>query len=258
MLYTAMTKQALQICYQAHSGQTDRGGTPYAFHPLHLAEQMHTEDEICVALLHDVIEDTPYTIADLQRLGFSPSILNALQTLTRHSDVPYMQYISTLRANSLAKRVKQADLKHNMDLKRLNVITRRDQRCQRKYRIALAILADDTWNEQYQAFCKPIPFDEKQCCILSVFYQKNTPDEPARVLQIQITFETKPKSIYPLSLSEIKQLALYLRHKLAHTDNDESARVYDTMSFPELLTEYLAIHSDQILEDCLYQLKKKP
>ena len=58
MLYTDVTKTALKICYEAHSGQIDKSGLPYVFHPFHLAEQMETEDEICVARLHDVMEDT--------------------------------------------------------------------------------------------------------------------------------------------------------------------------------------------------------
>ena len=63
--YTALTRKAMRICYAAHEGQVDKSGVPYVFHPLHLAEQMETEEEICTALLHDVVEDTKWTLAEL-------------------------------------------------------------------------------------------------------------------------------------------------------------------------------------------------
>ena len=65
MLYTPITKRALWFCMEAHAGQRDKAGLPYANHPLHLAEQMSTEDETCAALLHDVMEDCGATADDL-------------------------------------------------------------------------------------------------------------------------------------------------------------------------------------------------
>lgn len=58
MIYTALTNRAVRIAYEAHAGQADKCGTPYMFHPYHLAEQMPDEITTCVALLHDVVEDT--------------------------------------------------------------------------------------------------------------------------------------------------------------------------------------------------------
>ena len=58
MIYTALTKKALKLCFEAHRDQTDKSGMPYVFHPFHLAEQMHTEETVIAALLHDVAEDT--------------------------------------------------------------------------------------------------------------------------------------------------------------------------------------------------------
>ena len=59
----------MEVCYEAHKGQKDHGGTPYVFHPLHLAEQMSTEDEVVTALLHDVAEDTDVTMEMLKEMG---------------------------------------------------------------------------------------------------------------------------------------------------------------------------------------------
>ena len=82
MIYTPMTKKAMKLAYQAHMGQVDKGGVPYVFHPLHLAEGMRTEESVTVALLHDVVEDTPITLADLAKEGFPHQVLEALEVLS--------------------------------------------------------------------------------------------------------------------------------------------------------------------------------
>ena len=66
MIYTVNTRKAMEIAYKAHHGQVDKSGVPYIFHPIHLAEQMDTEDECIVALLHDVVEDTEMTFEQLE------------------------------------------------------------------------------------------------------------------------------------------------------------------------------------------------
>lgn len=121
MIYTSMTKQALKICYNAHLNQVDKSGLPYVFHPFHLAEQMDTEETVCIALLHDVIEDTNYTFEDLIKAGFNENIINALMLLTHKDDTPYMEYIKKIKTNPLATKVKLADLHHNSDLSRLDL-----------------------------------------------------------------------------------------------------------------------------------------
>ena len=62
MIYTEKTKKAIRFCFMAHKEQTDKSGMPYVHHPFHLAEQMQDEDTTIVALLHDVCEDTSYTL----------------------------------------------------------------------------------------------------------------------------------------------------------------------------------------------------
>jgi (p)ppGpp synthase/HD superfamily hydrolase len=85
VLYTPLTKKALRIAFDAHKEQTDKDGLPYIHHPLHLAEQMDTENEIIVALLHDVVEDTDWTFDALEREGFS-AIISVLRLLTHEDD----------------------------------------------------------------------------------------------------------------------------------------------------------------------------
>ena len=67
MIYTPLTNKAMRIAYEAHHGQLDASGQPYIFHPIHLAEQMEDEITACVALLHDVIEDTFVTFGELAK-----------------------------------------------------------------------------------------------------------------------------------------------------------------------------------------------
>lgn len=95
MIYTELTNRAMQIAYEAHAGQVDKCGTPYVFHPYHLAEQMDDEVATCVALLHDVVEDTEVTVGDLSA-EFPPEVTEPLRLLTHDPAVPYLDYISKL------------------------------------------------------------------------------------------------------------------------------------------------------------------
>ena len=98
----------------------DKSGTPYVFHPFHLAEQMETEETVVTALLHDVAEDTAYTVADLAAMGFPESVTEALALLTHDKAVPYLDYVAAVKTNPIARAVKIADLRHNSDLSRLD------------------------------------------------------------------------------------------------------------------------------------------
>ncbi len=142
MLYTPTTKRALRFCMEAHAGQRDKAGLPYANHPLHLAEQMSTEDETCAALLHDVMEDCGATAEDLLALGVSPAAVRAVELLTHRDGVPYLDYVRALRANPIARRVKVADLRHNCDLTRLDHVTGVDVARLRRYLQARVALGD--------------------------------------------------------------------------------------------------------------------
>ena len=122
MIYTTMTKKALKICFNAHKEQVDNTGLPYVFHPFHLAEQMDDEDSVCLALLHDVVEDTNVSFEDLINEGFNENIINALKLLTHKDDTPYLEYVIKIKENHLAKKAKLADLKHKSDLSRLDLL----------------------------------------------------------------------------------------------------------------------------------------
>ena len=140
MIYTALTKQALKLCFEAHRDQIDKSGMPYVFHPFHLAEQMDTEESTIVALLHDVVEDTEYTLADLAAMGFPNSVIEALALMTHDPEVPYMEYVKGISVNPLASKVKLADLQHNSDLSRLDNVTEKEIKRVEKYRKAIELL----------------------------------------------------------------------------------------------------------------------
>lgn len=140
MIYTENTKKALKLCFEAHKNQTDKSGMPYVFHPFHLAEQMTDETTTIVALLHDVVEDTDYTLQDLSDMGFSEEVTDALALLTHDNAVPYMDYVAHIKNNPVAKAVKLADLKHNSDLSRLDTVDEKALARREKYLKAAALL----------------------------------------------------------------------------------------------------------------------
>ena len=140
MIYTPLTNRAMQIAYEAHHGQLDKCGMPYIFHPFHLAEQMEDEYAVCVALLHDVLEDTDYPREALAA-EFPAEIMEALDLLTHQEDVPYLEHVEKLKPNPLAKAVKIADLTHNTDMTRVPLDGPEVQKIlEEKYRRAFEIL----------------------------------------------------------------------------------------------------------------------
>ena len=140
MIYTKMTQKAMKIAYEAHHGQLDKSDVPYIYHPIHLAEQMDTEEEVIVALLHDVVEDTDMTFEQLEKEGFSKTVIDALKLLTHDDSEDYMDYIRKLKPNPLARKVKFVDLCHNSDESRLENPTPKDVARREKYQKAIKIL----------------------------------------------------------------------------------------------------------------------
>ena len=142
MIYTPDTKKAIKLCFEAHKNQTDKSGMPYVFHPFHLAEQMTDEKTTIVALLHDVVEDTPYTLQDLRDMGFAEDVVAALALMTHDEAVPYMDYVAKIKDNPIARAVKLADLRHNSDLTRLDAVDEKALQRVEKYRTAIQLLTE--------------------------------------------------------------------------------------------------------------------
>jgi (p)ppGpp synthase/HD superfamily hydrolase len=137
-----MTKKAMKIAYNAHHEQFDKSGVPYIFHPYHLAEQMDDETSVIVALLHDVVEDTNWTLDELAEEGFSDEVIDALNLLTHNENIDYLEYVQQIKlsSNSYAKRVKLADLQHNSNSSRITNVDEKVLTNFEKYKKAISIL----------------------------------------------------------------------------------------------------------------------
>jgi GTP pyrophosphokinase len=128
---------AIDMALKAHKGDTDKAGETYIRHPLRLMEQMETEQERIVAVLHDVVEDSSHQLKEIEE-RFGPDIRNAVAALTKPDDADYLEeYIPQLAKNPLARTVKRADLKDNLDVTRLEEVTEDDFENVQKYHRAL-------------------------------------------------------------------------------------------------------------------------
>lgn len=142
MIYTDMTKKAIRLAFEAHAGQYDKSGLPYILHPIHLAEQMTDELSTVCAVLHDVVEDTPWTLEELRQEGFPEEVIQVLRLLTHCPSLSYSEYIRQLSGNSTARKVKLADLRHNSDLSRLETVDQKALNRVEKYRQAIRFLEE--------------------------------------------------------------------------------------------------------------------
>lgn len=119
--------RAIAYAYEKHAGQKDRQGLPYILHPLAVLVNVvehgqysglsdrEREDACCIAILHDVVEDTDATVADIRQLLDRPEIAAGVDAMTHYPDEPLESYWSRAKANRLARIVKLCDLRHNMD-----------------------------------------------------------------------------------------------------------------------------------------------
>ena len=133
-------QQALAIARDAHKGQVDKAGVDYIQHPLFVASLVEGELAKTVALLHDVVEDSDWTLEDLRKKGLPEEVVQAVGILTKKRNEKYEEYILRVKQNPLARQVKLADLQHNSDLSRLTTVTEIDRKRAEKYRQAIAFL----------------------------------------------------------------------------------------------------------------------
>ncbi|MDA7949798.1 MAG: GTP pyrophosphokinase, partial [Hyphomicrobiaceae bacterium] len=125
------------LAARSHSGQVDKGGKPYVLHPLRLMMQFEREEEMIVAVLHDVMEDSDVSYSDLLRAGFSVDVAEAVRCLTRGDSESYQDYVRRVAQNEIAARVKIADLRDNLNLSRIDEVDESDLARIKKYQLAL-------------------------------------------------------------------------------------------------------------------------
>jgi (p)ppGpp synthase/HD superfamily hydrolase len=150
----ATIEKALQIAARAHEGQQEKDGQAYIMHPLRVMSAVEGEEAKIVAVLHDVIEDSPITAEDLRREGFGEAIVAAVEQLTHRKDDSYAEYVIRCKGNDIARRVKLADLEDNARPSRAVLRPDRlepDLARLRKYLLAYKFLTDMLTEEQYRA-----------------------------------------------------------------------------------------------------------
>jgi len=135
-------EDAIALAVEAHRGQRDKAGQTYILHPLRVMMRLETEPERMVAVLHDVVEDSPWTLERLRGLGYPEEVLGALDCLTKREGETYEAFIERLLPNPLARRVKRADLEDNLDVRRLPAVTAKDAERLARYRAAWARLRE--------------------------------------------------------------------------------------------------------------------
>ena len=137
-------EEAIRIAVEAHRGQKDRAGAPYILHPLRMMLRARTDAERMAAVLHDVVEDTPWTLDDLRARGFPEQVIDAVDGLTRRPGEEYDAFVERAAAHPVARRVKLADIEDNLDLRRLDAVAARDLDRLDRYLRAFRRLSADT------------------------------------------------------------------------------------------------------------------
>lgn len=126
--------RAIEIATKAHEGATDKYGSAYINHVTRVMNMGENDNEKIVGVLHDVIEDTHWTYEDLEKEGFSKEVIEALKCVTKTSEEEdYTEFITRVKMNSLAVKVKLNDLTDNLDIKRMSVVLESDLKRLNKY-----------------------------------------------------------------------------------------------------------------------------
>lgn len=130
-----MLQKAIDFAKKALEGQTCENGEPYINHSIRIMDQMDTETEKMVAILHDVLEDSPRSIYDLKELGLSREVIDCVEQLTRKNDMTYFEYIDDIATNDICTKVKLAEVNDNQDINRVRKLSFQtysvEKRCQK-------------------------------------------------------------------------------------------------------------------------------
>lgn len=137
-------EEAIRIAVEAHRGQKDRAGAPYILHPLRLLFRVQTNAERMAAVLHDVVEDSAWTLDDLRARGFAEEVVSAVDHLSRRESESYEEFVERTAAHPVARRVKLADLEDNLDVRRIGHVNEADaERLNRYLRAWRRLTTDD-------------------------------------------------------------------------------------------------------------------
>jgi len=137
-----LLEKAIKLAAEAHAGKKDKAGKHYILHVLRVMLQMDTEEEMIAAVLHDVVEDTEWTLDGLLKEGFSEKVVEAIDHITKRESEEdhYEVFIQRVAENSMARKVKLSDLADNLDVRRLKTLTKDDHERLAKYHEAWLLL----------------------------------------------------------------------------------------------------------------------
>lgn len=138
----SLIEKSLAIALRAHTGVVDKAGRAYILHPIRIMTKMTTDIEMSVALLHDVIEDSDMTAADLLAEGIPDEVVTAVLCLTKQADETYQDFVLRAKQNPIAKKVKIADIEDNLNVLRISNLTDKDLARIAKYHAAWYVLND--------------------------------------------------------------------------------------------------------------------
>ena len=130
-------ERAIAIATMAHGGKVDKAGAPYILHPLRVMLKLSTTEERIVAVLHDVIEDSEVSLQHLIDEGFSGTIVEAIDALTKRPGEAYEDFVRRASLNPIGLRVKLADLEDNSNLSRIPNPTEKDYERLARYHRAI-------------------------------------------------------------------------------------------------------------------------
>lgn len=128
-----LIEKAISIALEKHSGQTDNNGKPYILHVLRVMLAMDTEDEMTAGVMHDVIEDSDYTLDNMEEDGFPEHIINAVDAISRREGESYEDFFNRAVQDPIAKKIKKADLEDKMRLKEYDKLSEKDLEKLNKY-----------------------------------------------------------------------------------------------------------------------------
>jgi (p)ppGpp synthase/HD superfamily hydrolase len=136
--------KAIALASEKHMGQFDKGGMPYILHPLKVMHYIKSDDLelMAIAVMHDVVEDCDVSFKDLEDMGFTARIIDALRLVTKMPGQTHEEYLNGIKSNKDAIAVKLADLRHNSDIRRLKGITEKDVARMKKYNAMYIALKD--------------------------------------------------------------------------------------------------------------------
>lgn len=135
-------ERAIEIAASAHAGQHDKAGQPYVLHPLRVMLSVSSDEERIAAVLHDIVEDTSWTVDDLRQEGFSDVVIEAVTALTKTAGESRIEAARRAAKNTVARAVKLADITDNMDLSRIPDPTASDYARMEEYKAVKTLLLE--------------------------------------------------------------------------------------------------------------------